>query len=655
MQLSNKQKKWIVKNYRKYPLKKMAGELGVAEDVVSKFLNIQNKKTPFYFYIVLIGLPILFFLLLEMGLRIFGYGFNNEQWIPATKGKLILNPEIARRYFYATNSLPYSNQDVFDEIKGLNTFRVFILGGSSTAGFPFAPLGAFSRYLQQRLEIVYPESKIEVVNLGMTAVNSYTIRDIFPGALKQQPDLIIIYAGHNEYYGALGVGSMESFGTSRSIINLVLTLNKFKTVELITNISREFMKWFSSTTSTKKDATLMARMVKEQYIPLDSDLYYAGIEQFRENFRDILDMAKETDVPVLLSTLTCNLRDQAPFVSIPFDNYPPADEIYKLGHQELMKSNLQVADSLLNYSKELDALRFRSPNLINDIIQSFGKEYGYFVVNIDSAFKSESPYGIVGNNLMTDHLHPTLAGYQFIGRLFFNAMKERNYLPDSAPIDLTDDEQDSITVLDYKFSRLDSVIGNYRITALKNDWPFIDQAKQIDIGLLLKPSDFVDSLAFKCINGDMDWELVHRKLAYYYLSKRDYKNFKLEMDILISQFPIIVDYYNFTANEFLNIGDYNEAYYYLVTRYKLKPDVFSTKWIGIINLSEGKNESAIKYLEESLKFDRIDTQVLFNLAGAYSRFNKFDKALETINECLRIDPNYAGADNLKSQLEPLAH
>ena len=127
-------------------------------------LSDKQKRFPFYYYIILFSLPVIFFVLLEISLRIFNYGYNNEQWVEASKGKLILNPEIARRYFSKTNSLPYSNQEVFDKIKNENSFRVFVLGESSTQGFPFAPLGPFSRYLQQRLEFVYPESKIEIVN-----------------------------------------------------------------------------------------------------------------------------------------------------------------------------------------------------------------------------------------------------------------------------------------------------------------------------------------------------------------------------------------------------------------------------------------------------------------------------------------------------------
>ena len=72
-------------------------------------------------------------------------------------------------------------------------------------------------------------------------MNSFTLRDLFPGVLEQKPDLVLIYTGHNEYYGALGVGSMESLGSSREMVNFLLYLNKFKTASAIKKYSfREY-------------------------------------------------------------------------------------------------------------------------------------------------------------------------------------------------------------------------------------------------------------------------------------------------------------------------------------------------------------------------------------------------------------------------------
>jgi len=618
----------------------------------TKLLNKNtNKKHPFYFYLILIAIPIIFFILLESGLRIFSYGYNNEQWTEVSEGKLILNPEIARRYFHKTQSLPYSNQEVIDAVKQKNSFRIFVMGESSAAGFPFAPLGSFSRYLQQRLELVYPESKIEVVNLGITAVNSYTIRDLFPGVLEKSSDLIIIYTGHNEYYGALGVGSMESFGTSRNIINLGLWLSRFKTFEFLTDILRSTSRWISPSKAVDTDATLMARMVSEQHIAFESDIYNEGIEQFRNNMREILEFAKEKNVKVLLSTLTCNTLDQQPFISLKTENYPPSKEIFEKAKQELLMGRIEIADSLFIYAKELDALRFRAPEAINNIIRKFSIEFNFPFVNIDSVFRSKSPNGIVGDNLMTDHLHPTLEGYQLMGKTFFESMKLNSYLPDTEPIILTDEQQDSLIKANFIFSKLDSIQASYRIIALKNKWPFVNDELSIPAIQLLNPANYIDSLVYDGTVGNLDWEKLHRKAAEWYLKNGEFENYKEQMDVLIAQFPFVVDYYNSTAFEFLKIGDYDIAYSYLEKGFRLKADAFSSKWLGIIDLSKSNNESAVKYLEKSLSFDTKDSQVLFNLAGAYSRLKLYDKSLAAINSCLQIDPAFPGAADLKSQVE----
>ena len=653
MQLSNKQKKWIVKNYRKYSVKKMAGELGVSEDIVSKFLNSKkNKRTPFYFYIILISLPILFFILLELGLRIFGYGFNYEQWDTATEGKstLMLNQEIAKRYFYNIQRIPISNQDVFDAEKKSNAFRVFVLGGSSAAGYPFSPLGSFSRYVRDRLTLLYPLSKIEVVNISMTAVNSYTVLDLFPGVLEQKPDLILIYAGHNEYYGALGVGSMESLGTSREMVNLLLYLNRFKTVELLRNTIQWVMKLFSGNNELQS-GTLMSRMAKDQYIGFDTETFNDGISQFEGNIQDVLDMAKEKNVPVILSTLVSNLKDQFPFIEIKTKNFPPADKIYNQAKHELSSGNYRVADSLFRFAKDLDGLRFRAPEKINRVITSLSIEYKFPLVNLDSAFSSISPDGIIGSNLMTDHLHPTLRGYQFLGKLFFEKMEQSDYLPASEKANLSGDEQDSITIANFNFTKLDSIIGDFRIKLLKNDWPFVNNENKVPNSAILHLENTADTLAAEVLDDKINWEEAHRKMAAYYLVRKNLNSFLEEMDAVISQYPIVVEYYDYVVNVLLPLKDYKKAYKYLRTGYDIKPSAFKAKWLGTLDLYKDNLESAEKYLNESLAYDTKDSQVWYNLAGVHVKKNNYKKALELVNNALMLNPNYTEAIDLKGQLQ----
>lgn len=613
--------------------------------------NRSPKKYPIYFYLLLVLIPILFFVLLEIGLRLFDYGANNQQWVEVTEGKLMLNPDIARRYFFTTQNIPVSIQDVFDKSKEADAFRVFILGESSAAGYPYLPIGSFSRYLQRRLELLYPNSKIEIVNIGMTAINSYALRDMFAEVLEQKPDLILFYSGHNEYYGALGIGSMESLGTNRTIVNITLCLNRFKTVELLRNITKAASNIFSGKDNGKHDGTLMSRIAKDQFINYDSEIFYKGLMQYESNMRDILEMAKVNKVPVVLGTLTNNLKDQPPFISVGLSKYPRADKVYESAKIELKLEHLHSADSLFRLAKDLDPLRFRASEKMNQMINRLGKEFNCSVVQIDSAFNAVSPDGIVGNNLMTDHLHPTLAGYHLMGRLYFDEMRRTNSLPKGEPIKMTEKEQDSLTLRNFKFSKLDSVVAAYRLIVLKNDWPFVDKLNVQNLSVLIKPNDFIEKKAYELINGHITWELAQRKTAAWYLSKGDYLAFQNQMEVLISQYPIVVEYYDFAANELLKVQKYDEAYKFLYMRYKIKPDAYSAKWLGIIDLSKNKADSAIKYLEESLSFDKHDAQVLYNISGAYSYKKEYQKALDAVNKCLKNDPRFPNASQLQTQLQ----
>ena len=615
----------------------------------------EKKKPPFWFYFTLILIPIFFFVFLEIGLRIFNYGKNTDPWIKITDTKQMLNPDVAGRYFFNIKDLPQSDNDAFDILKKENSFRVFVMGGSSAAGFPFSPNGTFSRYIRDRLELLYPDQNIEVINVAITATNSYTIRDLLPNVIKQKPDLIIIYAGHNEYYGAFGVGSTENIGNSRKAVNFLIWLNKFKSVELLRNLISTMGSLFSSEASTNiQSGTLMARIVKDQLIPFNSESFNIGLEQFKGNLEDIFQMTHEAKIPVLIGSLVSNLKDHKPFVSVKKGEYETADTIYKRAQNQLKTGNVEIADSLFRYAKDLDALRFRAPERINSIIKELATKYDYGLVNIDSAFNANSPDHIVGRNLIVDHLHPSLSGYQLMGKIYFEAMEKFNFLPEGKRLQINDFVQDSIVTSNFAFSRLDSLISKIRLMVLLNDWPFVENP---DFSFLknIKLKDKIDSLAYDVAVENFNWENTHREAASYYLSNEDYQNFAREMQVIISQYPFKLADYDFTASQLINVKQYDLSLNFLKRRYKEAPNAFSTKWLGNINLNEGKVDNAIKFLIESINYKNTDAQVFYNLTGAYIKKKDYKNALEAIRHCLRINADFPNARNLEIQLITLVN
>ena len=163
------------------------------------------------FKTVAVLLPFLILFLLEMGLRIFHYGYDLSLFreYPGDNRFMVLNPDASKKYFTDPVMAPSGNSEPFKKVKDENTCRIFVLGESTTIGYPYFHNGSFHRWLQYRLMKTYPGRHFEIVNLSMTAVNSYTVLGFAKELVDYEPDAILIYSGQNEYYGALGVGSQS--------------------------------------------------------------------------------------------------------------------------------------------------------------------------------------------------------------------------------------------------------------------------------------------------------------------------------------------------------------------------------------------------------------------------------------------------------------
>ena len=656
MGLTNKQKNWISRNKEKSSINKMSKVLGISKKEIEDFLSSEPKKTKAdkkpskVFYFILIIIPFLFFIILELSLRIFNYGDNTDQWITVHHNKYVTNPNIARRYFFNITNLPSTIGDAFDKVKQPNTFRVFVMGGSSAAGYPFMPTGSFSRYIRKRLELVYPDTKIEVVNVAIAATNSYTIRDLLPGVLEKQPDLILIYAGHNEYYGTLGIGSNEYLGSSRFIVNTVLYLNRFKTFELLRDIIKDVSQLFSLEKKGKSTGTLMSKIVRDQLIPYNSDKFKAGIDQFEGNMKDILEMIKNKNVKVILSTVTSNLKDQNPLGT----SYQNACDAFKNARELLKEGKHTEALKEFKKAKDLDVIRFRAPEEINNSIRKLGKEYDFEVVDVDSAFNVLSPDGITGNNLITDHLHPTLEGYQLIGKLFYEEMDKLSLLPKSREMIENNFAQDSLAKAKFDFSKLDSTIASFEVKSLKNNWPFVEENKSIPASRLFVRRNFIDSTAAEVVVNNLNWETAQGRTIQWYLQNKDYDNFKKQVNVLLSQFPYSIEIYDLAIKSLIQLQKSDLAYDLLLRRYKMQPNAYTTKWLGISELSKRNNDKAINYFDESLRYNNGDAQVLYNLSKAFLNKKEYNRALSIVNNCLNIAPNYTAARILQKQLTGLS-
>ncbi|HEY4760239.1 MAG TPA: hypothetical protein VIH42_06645, partial [Thermoguttaceae bacterium] len=149
---------------------------------------------------------VLFFAVLEAGLRLGGYGYPTKFFIgPDAGGTYTTNPRFGWRFF--PRSLARQPQYCCISAKPAGTVRIFVLGSSAAQGIPY-PSYSFGRILEVMLREQYPGTRFEVVNAAMTAINSHVTQEIARDCAAYQPDLFIVYMGNNEVIGPYGPGTV---------------------------------------------------------------------------------------------------------------------------------------------------------------------------------------------------------------------------------------------------------------------------------------------------------------------------------------------------------------------------------------------------------------------------------------------------------------
>ncbi len=449
------------------------------------------------FAVVATLLPIAAILLIELGLRALGVADRQTQVFVAADEAgdfLALNPDYVARYFDGfTPGVPFTP---FQAKKGPSTFRVVVLGGSTTAGFPYRFYHGFPGRLARELEAARFGQRVEVVNLGLSAVNSYTVLDLARAALDYEPDALVIYAGHNEYYGAFGTGSNEAgIGGAPWLKHLVIRLRRTVLYTLVESLFRD------PPTLGGSERTLMAQVVRDADIRAGGEVFEAGIRQFESNMGRVLGLAEEAEVPVLIGTLASSLAGQPPLT-----DDPEAQSAFELGLGLLAKGDWDSARVALERARELDGLRFRAPAAVNRWIRREAPTLGATVVDIEGSFRNDSPGGIEGGDLFTDHLHPNARGYRIMASSF------REHLGETATA-LTIETDQTLDAMDDAHARL-------LISRLLGDYPFTKGATDREVTTayesllqLATKAGLGDSLAVLVIRGAAAFPTAQLRLS----------------------------------------------------------------------------------------------------------------------------------------------
>jgi hypothetical protein len=272
--------------------------------------------------VALVFIPAVLLIGSEVGLRLAGYGYDPGLFKKITIGDggfFVNNEAFGLRFFppQLARSLGPIRMPVH---KPADTYRIFILGESAAMGDPEPACGA-GRYLETLLSGRYPQTHFEIVNLGITAINSHVILPIARDCARCEGDLWIIYMGNNEMVGPFGAATV--FGEKTPPLPLIrfnLALQKTRLGQLLVNLGRKL-----KTGATGASSWGGMEMFVGNQLPADDPRREVVYHHFSRNLRDIVQTGLNSGAKILLSTVAVNLKDCPPFASLANSNLPPAD------------------------------------------------------------------------------------------------------------------------------------------------------------------------------------------------------------------------------------------------------------------------------------------------------------------------------------------
>jgi tetratricopeptide (TPR) repeat protein len=403
-------------------------------------------------------------------------------------------------------------------------------------------------------------------------------------------------------------------------------------------------------TKDEDRATLTEKMVGKNLIPYNSKIYLEGLAQFSDNMSTLLRKLKEAHVPVIISDLVSNVRDIPPFRSVRYEIYPRADSLFFDAKRLESNHVFDKAKEEYTRAKDFDLVRFRASEDINKIIAHLADSLGVYHISLKSLFEKYSLQGIIGNNLMIDHLHPNVDGYFLMAEGFLNALRDHGMI---------ENYWDSTRVRpwtyyrhNWGFTELDSMIAVIRIKHLKAGWPFQPETSVNNFRTTYIPNGMIDSLAFTILKYvDVSSSMIHKKLAAYYESMGDLKHASKEYLSLAYISPSDVSSYYYAADLAYKAKEYTNAIRYLQESPNADTSSYAQFTLASIYYSQKNNKEALTCIDrlqklQSHEFNHVQVQKLkYNILKDSGL--SFD-AEKTLAEIKIMDPSFNESGGGKS-------
>lgn len=370
------------------------------------------------------------------------------------------------QYQVANREVYRERNTVFPVKKTPQTFRVFCLGGSASAGWPHPQEEIYTRYLQRALEEAYPQRSIEVLNVSAHAYAAYRVRLIFQEVIEFEPDLVVIYSGNNEFLEKRVYGEASAWWEPVS-----RALNRLHLVRRVKGSSLGRRLWPANTLlADERQHVAYEQWSKIEQLALELRQNPRQYQQVKNHYafsiQSMVETARDRKVPVILVSVPVNLRQWHPNVShqpLQGPTLQTWERLYRSGegllvqgdasgaarrlqeaaglapfhaetHFALGRALEQAGDyqaALLSYSRarDLDYNPFRAPSDLNQILRQIAGRYDHTsLADAEQAFLAASAPLAPGFDLFLDYVHPTKRGNLLVAKTVYDEIVTRGLL-----------------------------------------------------------------------------------------------------------------------------------------------------------------------------------------------------------------------------------
>ena len=420
--------------------------------------------------------PVILLLVMEGVLRLVpGTGYPPLVVTLARSGKVLLRstnavfPErfFQQRYDDALVASGRMRAEPYLVDSAARRYRVVVAGASTVQGYPHPHRLASPAFLQSMLADGLPGSRVEVFNLGITSIASFAVARAVDEALTLDPDVVIIYSGHNEYYGIYGAGA----GTSAWATRVQYGLLSWRLPRSL----KSMIDWAGG--SRVSSEQLLETMARRGEVGPEDRRRVAAVEQLTRNLAAAVRVCRDAGVRPVLCTLAANEEGFAPAGSALPDS-SSADGRLWWRHVEAARvalrregevvagtalQRLDAAADLfgdaawlaflrgqalrrlarhdeanLSFAKarDLDMMPWRAPAAHNHAIREVAHRLKVELADVEGAFRTAAEPGRPGWELMADHVHPTVRGQVLLARVL-----ARILLDDDARDNVKTDEE----------------------------------------------------------------------------------------------------------------------------------------------------------------------------------------------------------------------